>query len=112
MTADECFRYAGFTDFGDGDEQWEVHAGELLSRLLLEVAFFNGLLTTIIRTCFNAIPEAEKFAGFLSVSEGIPWLISKRDLEFSHDFTPTQLSTLSSGVSAVLQSHRNPGKYA
>src|SRR5713226_10635373 len=52
MTADECFRYAGFTDFGDGDEQWEVHAGELLSRLLREVAFFNGLLTTIIRTCF------------------------------------------------------------
>jgi hypothetical protein len=61
---------------------------------------------------FNAIPEAEKFDGFLSVSEGISGLISKRDLEFSRDFTPTPPSTLSSGVSAVPQSHRNPGKYA
>src|SRR5260370_6313936 len=62
---------------------------------------------------FNiAVPEAEKFDGFLSVSEGIPGLISKRDLGFSHDFTPTQPSTLSSGVSAVPRSHRNPGKYA
>jgi len=33
-------------------------------------------------TVFNAIPEAEKFDGFLSVSEGISGLISKRDLEF------------------------------
>src|SRR5438876_6141908 len=59
-----------------------------------------------------AVPEAEKFDGFLSVSEGIPWLITKRDLGFSHDFTPTPPSTLSLGVSAVPPSHRNPGKYA
>src|SRR5438552_8488656 len=59
-----------------------------------------------------AVPEAEKFDGFLSVSEGIPWLITKRDLGFSHDFTPTPPSTLSFGVSAVPPSHRNPGKYA
>src|SRR5438445_8098127 len=61
---------------------------------------------------FIAVPEAEKFDGFLSVSEGIPWLITKRDLGFSHDFTPTPPSTLSFGVSAVPPSHRNPGKYA
>jgi hypothetical protein len=61
---------------------------------------------------FKAIPEAERFAGFLSISEGISGLVAKRDLEFSHDFTPTPPSTLSSGVAAVPQSHRNPGKYA
>jgi hypothetical protein len=50
---------------------------------------------------FIAFPEADKFAGFLSVSEGISGLISKCGLEFSHDFTPTPPSTLSSGLSAV-----------
>jgi hypothetical protein len=37
---------------------------------------------------FSAVPEAEKFDLFLSVSEGISGFISKRDLEFSHDSTP------------------------
>ncbi len=49
----------------------------------------------------SAVPEAEKFDRFLSVSEGISGLISNRDLGFSHDSTPTLVSTFSSGVSAV-----------
>ena len=42
MTADVCFQEAGFTDFGDGDEQWETHANELLSRLLDELGKFGA----------------------------------------------------------------------
>src|SRR5260221_2903878 len=37
MTADVCFREAGFSRFGDGDEDWESHAKELLTRLLCEL---------------------------------------------------------------------------
>jgi len=58
-----------------------------------------GLL--LVSTYSSAIPEAEKFDRFLSVSEGISRLISNRDLGFSHDSTPVLVSTFSSGVSAV-----------
>jgi hypothetical protein len=63
-------------------------------------------------TGISGIPEAEKSEGFLSVSEGMSQLISKCDLEFSHTSTPTRPATLSSGMSAVPQVHRKPGKYA
>lgn len=42
MNDDACFRDAGFTDFGDGDELWDVQAGELLSRLLAELTGFGA----------------------------------------------------------------------
>jgi hypothetical protein len=35
---DKCFREAGFTEFGDADEQWEKHAGEMLTRLMADLA--------------------------------------------------------------------------
>src|SRR5687767_14897383 len=34
MNDDVCFREAGFTDFGDGDENWDADAQSLLTRLL------------------------------------------------------------------------------
>ena len=34
MNNDVCFREAGFTDFGDGDENWDADAEGLLTRLL------------------------------------------------------------------------------
>jgi hypothetical protein len=46
MTADTCFREAGFTDFGDGDEQWDIDAAGLLSRLLDELCRFGAARLT------------------------------------------------------------------
>ena len=34
VNPDVCFREAGFTDFGDGDESWDADADGLLTRLL------------------------------------------------------------------------------
>lgn len=34
MNDDACFREAGFTDFGDGNESWDADADGLLTRLL------------------------------------------------------------------------------
>ncbi|HSU54915.1 MAG TPA: hypothetical protein VLT36_12730 [Candidatus Dormibacteraeota bacterium] len=41
VTEDVCFREAGFTDFGDGDEHWEGDAAGVLSRLLDELGGFG-----------------------------------------------------------------------
>lgn len=38
VSDDVCFREAGFTDFGDGDENWEADAAGLLTRLLAELS--------------------------------------------------------------------------
>ena len=38
---DTCFRAAGFTKFGDGDESWDVHADALLVRLLTELTYYG-----------------------------------------------------------------------
>ncbi len=34
MNDDACFRAAGFTDFGDGDDNWDANAEGMLTRLL------------------------------------------------------------------------------
>lgn len=34
VNADECFRAAGFTDFGDADEAWDAEAESLLRRMV------------------------------------------------------------------------------
>lgn len=41
VSDDACFREAGFTDFGDGDENWEAHAAGLLTRLLAELSSYG-----------------------------------------------------------------------
>jgi len=38
VSDDACFREAGFTDFGDGDENWDAHAAGLLTRLMAELS--------------------------------------------------------------------------
>lgn len=38
---DVCFRKAGFTEFGDGDESWDSQATEMLTRLLAELSTFG-----------------------------------------------------------------------
>ena len=38
VNPDVCFREAGFRDFGDGDENWDIHADGLLTRLLAELS--------------------------------------------------------------------------
>lgn len=38
VSDDACFREAGFTDFWDGDENWDAHAAGLLTRLLAELS--------------------------------------------------------------------------
>lgn len=38
---DACFRKAGFTDFGDGNERWDAHADGLLTRLLAELCSYG-----------------------------------------------------------------------
>ena len=41
MNDDVCFREAGFTDFGDGDESWDADAESLLTRLLEELSRYG-----------------------------------------------------------------------
>ena len=41
MNDDVCFREAGFTDFGDGDESWDTDAESLLTRLLEELGSYG-----------------------------------------------------------------------
>ncbi|MDB6031292.1 MAG: hypothetical protein JWM16_1630 [Verrucomicrobiales bacterium] len=38
---DVCFREAGFTDFGDGDENWEGNANDVLTRLLDDLSRYG-----------------------------------------------------------------------
>ena len=42
VNADACFREAGFSIFGDGDEHWDDYASELLTRLLDELKKFGA----------------------------------------------------------------------
>lgn len=41
VNPDVCFREAGFTDFGDGDEWWENEADSLLTRLLVALSRYG-----------------------------------------------------------------------
>lgn len=43
MNDDACFREAGFTDFGDGDESWDAEAESLLTRLLAALSSYGPL---------------------------------------------------------------------
>jgi hypothetical protein len=38
---DVCFREAGFTDFGDGDENWEKDADGMVTRLLEQLSCYG-----------------------------------------------------------------------
>jgi hypothetical protein len=42
MNDDACFRAAGFTDFGDADDQWDANAEALLSEMLSELSEFGS----------------------------------------------------------------------
>jgi hypothetical protein len=42
VSPDVCFREAGFTDFGDGDESWDANADGLLTRLLEALSSYGA----------------------------------------------------------------------
>jgi hypothetical protein len=42
VNPDVCFQEAGFTDFGDGDENWEADADGLLTRLLEALSSYGA----------------------------------------------------------------------
>ena len=42
VSEDACFRAAGFSDFGDGDESWDANADGLLTRLLEALSTYGA----------------------------------------------------------------------